>query len=550
MRTKIAFATSLLTAALSGSALAQDSDGDGANDPADAFPCDASKAGQVFAPAQGQHGMLQFEDEWPGSSDLDFGDVVVSYNYAAFTNTAGAVVSLRLTLNVLALGGTKTHGLALQLPLPTGAVQSVQRTIAGGSAQALQALGTESNFTVDLMSDLRTLFAGQADQINSIQGLSTQTAAAIQVDITFASPVTLAMSGAPYDLFIFETNTPGHEIHLPSFAGTSRMNTALFGTGVDASGGGRNFVDGSGLPYALHIPVLAPYPQEAVPVFGLFPDIVGFAASAGANNQDFYLSNVDSANAYTPAATPSFVSATPQADLSCLPVGAPCATLYNQGQTTSGIYLVDPDGNGGLTAFEIYCDMNLAGGGWTLVSNRRANTTNTEACAGNVYGFFTSGCGTPHNIGASDSYALDRAHRQAVIADANEVLIIQYLNGVPDYDDAYIMQLGTTGTDLFPNSAGVTDFAMSRVCTLDGTRCDSSGVYFKYSGDSWYHSSYCTRANWAASYAYRGNYGLCHDGWTGVSSSYFAGNRVGYNETKLWAHPNGAAAYQERVFYR
>lgn len=550
MRLRLVLAALALPAALASSALAQDSDGDGVNDGLDARPCDPTTAGVAYAPAERTHGLLQFEDEWPAASDLDFNDVVVAYHYAIRTNAAGAAVSMQVDLHVLALGGTYSHGLGLHLPVPASRVASVTRTVAGGATTDLTARGADAEFTVDVQANLRSLFGDRADQINSVAVDPVHTSPAIRLDITFTTPTPLDAAAAPYDLFIYRVDAPGHEIHRPAFAGTAAMDTGLFGTGRDASTPARSFVDDTGLPYALSLPEVAPYAQESVPVSGLFPNITQFAASGGQTHGDFYRSSVDTANAFPAPVTPAFVSAAAEVDRACLPVGAPCANLAARGQTNSGVYLVDPDGNGGLAPFEVYCDMNLDGGGWTLISNRRANTTNTEACGGNIRNFFTNGCGSATAIGASDSYALNASRRAAVIANATEMLIVQYLNGVPDFDDAYIVQLATAGQDLFPNRSSVTDFRLGGVCTYDRTRCDVSGVYFKHAGDSWYHSSLCRASNWANNYTYRGNYGLCHDAWTGASSSYFTGNRVGYNETKLWAHPNGAAAYQERIFYR
>ncbi|CAH3164154.1 unnamed protein product [Porites lobata] len=44
-----------------------------------------------------------------------------------------------------------------------------------------------------------------------------------------------------------------------------------------------------------------------------------------------------------------------------------CAELYKAGKTISGVYTIDPDGEG---AFDVFCDQKTTGGGWTVFQKR------------------------------------------------------------------------------------------------------------------------------------------------------------------------------------
>jgi LruC domain-containing protein len=312
----------------------QDADGDGAPDAQDLFPCGPG-AGVVYAPADGQWGMVILEDQWPSKGDLDFDDVLLAYNHVYVVDASGRALSMQARLHPLALGGVFDNGLGLHLPVPASVVASVGRRVAGGALQPLALSGPDAEATVVVSTNLRELFAGRANQINSVSGTPYQAGDGLVIEVVFTTPVAIDAGTAPHDLYAFRTQDPTHEIHLPQYPGTAGMNAGLFRTKDDGSSGARFFVDNQGLPFGLVVPALVEWPAEANAISLLYPDIVGFAASGGVNNQDWYLTNVQPAFAYrddrgapapAPAAPPSLGQAGPAPALAAAAV-CPCAGL-------------------------------------------------------------------------------------------------------------------------------------------------------------------------------------------------------------------------------
>lgn len=378
-----------LSALLPVAAAAQDADADGTPDAADVFPCDAARAGIAYAPAEAEVGLLLFEDQWPSAGDLDFNDVALSYHYVYELDAAGRVVTLRATYQVLALGGQLDHGLALTLPVGRDAVASATRRIGASAPTALVPLFTASNAELTLVDDLRTLFAGRSGPINSTG--APVGAPAIEIEIAFATPVTLPAAQAPHDLYVFRAGVPQHQIHRTPYGGSSRMNAGLFGTGDDASRSGRFFVETTGVPFVLELPANADYPAEGVAISALYPRILDFAASGGTTDADFYASGVNVASAY-PNRLVAAAPALSAPDRSCAArpgdtaqfAGPSCAAIRAAGNTASAVYWVDPDGAGGLAPYQAYCEQTWNGGGWMLVIANRQERASTRTIEGPV----------------------------------------------------------------------------------------------------------------------------------------------------------------------
>ncbi len=332
-------------AALAPTAHAQDSDGDGIANPLDAHACRADGSASAFAPAQGVFGMIMLEDGWPLKLDSDYNDTIVAYNYEFAQAADGRTGQIRAIYSVMASGGSIDQALGLRLPVPRSSVSRATVSIGGATPVALLPAAADPQWNVVISNNLAVELFGAAPGtiINAVPGSATPSAT-IEVLIDFVSPVQLAATEIPFDVFTFRTTTPAHEIHLAQYCGTPNMDPSLFGQGIDSSAlPDRCYTDEFNIPAGLALPELAAYPAELTNIASLYPRIVSWAASDGTVDMDWYLSPVTSF-AFPSPLSPAFPSGTTAIvpDASCLPSGLVGAWSLDEG---SGTLAADSSGS-------------------------------------------------------------------------------------------------------------------------------------------------------------------------------------------------------------
>ena len=93
-----------------------------------------------------------------------------------------------------------------------------------------------------------------------------------------------------------------------------------------------------------------------------------------------------------------------------------CSTYLANGHTEDGVYVVDPDGAGGLEPFDVYCDMTTADGGWTIVTSI-TGADGEEPLTGNVDALG----GNPLNF---EYYNMNQARKAALCSVSQESLFV------------------------------------------------------------------------------------------------------------------------------
>ena len=89
----------------------------------------------------------------------------------------------------------------------------------------------------------------------------------------------------------------------------------------------------------------------------------------------------DSSITSNPGAEPEIAPNEPEVDPQ-LSLFKSCKALKNSNQALeTDVYPIDPDGEGGVESFEVRCDMETAGGGWTLLAKSNLQTDDISGIA-------------------------------------------------------------------------------------------------------------------------------------------------------------------------
>lgn len=239
-------------------------------------------------------GTLAFEDLWPSQGDYDINDVVVKYSTTFTTDSQNNLVAIEDTFNLLNSGGSQKSAFGYQLDIPAAAVKSV--TLFDENTPE----GVAAEFEANQNKPVLILFNDVRESVNK---KTVPVTVKIELEKGAVS-MDKATRKSLYNPFIcvnvdgFQGGAIRKEIHLTNYAPTSLCDMTYFGTKDDKSS-----VDETGkvvgpyyycteelYPFAIDLPITDYHiPTEKVKIDEFYPDFIGWAASGGKENKDWYL---------------------------------------------------------------------------------------------------------------------------------------------------------------------------------------------------------------------------------------------------------------------
>ena len=270
-----------------------DSDNDGIPDSSDVYPDDEDRASVAYYPAQNEHALLAFEDNFPSRGDYDFNDLVINYASEERLHANGNLKELIIDMKVRSMGALFYNGFAIQFPFLESEVESASLLINGLSSSYYPIEAGHTNETVvNIMHSVPDHIDG-AIYPNTLNDSSEVRGDRFQLRLIFKTNV----SGVawPYNPFLFVNQNRGREIHLMDFSPTESVNSNFFGTSDDVSdlASGLSYRDSNGMPFAMLLPADWKWPKEFVDIRNSHSYFTEWAESAGALRSDWTASHVE-----------------------------------------------------------------------------------------------------------------------------------------------------------------------------------------------------------------------------------------------------------------
>lgn len=269
-----------------------DTDGDGVPDSQDAYPLDPTRAFNSYYPNETDYATYAFEDLWPAYGDYDFNDLVVNFNYKIVTNAQNKVVDLIARFKIKAAGASYNNGFGISFNTAPSNIASVTGCIKMGSSVNIDPKGYESghtNNTVIIPFDAVNDILGGAIA-NTVHGGYTVQPQEQTVTMHLSTPQA-NIGTPPYNPFIFINQDRSKEVHLKDQPPTALANPVFFGSLDDASNPEENlyYRSGTGLPWAMEIPVDFDYPIEKADIVQTYLHFADWAQSSGTLYPDWYM---------------------------------------------------------------------------------------------------------------------------------------------------------------------------------------------------------------------------------------------------------------------
>ncbi|XP_074016973.1 fibrinogen-like protein 1-like protein [Numenius arquata] len=177
-------------------------------------------------------------------------------------------------------------------------------------------------------------------------------------------------------------------------------------------------------------------------------------------------------------------------DCSEIPAGSP-----------SGIYVIQPNG---LHPIVVYCEMNVTGGGWTVIQRNQQSTEITWAESWSTYKYGFGNVHTEYWLGTEYIHQISRQKvyqvRFVIWDAANNMKFADYnLFSVEDESQGYRLRLGTysgTAEDAMASKSPSANHDNMKFSAKDRDQDTYSGnCASSYGGGWWYSACYSVRLN-------------------------------------------------------